>query len=154
MNDETKIVSFETTISSFGNNTGIIIPNELIEKLAAGKRPSLLVKVNDYQYQCAPGVMNGKSVVSFSSEHRENTGLKGGDKVRVELAVATSQRKVEMPEDFSSALKKTKTEDFFNTLSNSLQRYHCDLIKSSKTEETRQNRIDKAITLFKQGKKR
>ena len=44
--------------------------------------------------------------------------------------------------------------DFFNSLSNSLQRYHCDLINGAKAAETRQRRIGKAIGLFKDGKKR
>lgn len=154
MNDNPKIVSFDTTLSSFGSNTGIIIPNKAIEELGSGKRPSLLVKVNGYQYQCAPGVMNGTTLLSFSSEHRSKTGLSGGDKIHVELSVATTPREVDMPQDFLTSLKATQTEVFFNSLSNSLQRYHCDLINSSKTEKTRQVRIDKAIYLFKQGKKR
>ena len=32
MNDNPKIVSFDTTLSSFGKNTGIKIPDEIIEK--------------------------------------------------------------------------------------------------------------------------
>ena len=32
-------VTFETTLSAFGNNTGIVVPPELIDALGAGKRP-------------------------------------------------------------------------------------------------------------------
>ncbi len=154
MNDNPKIVSFDTTLSSFGKNTGIKIPDEIIEKLNAGKRPSLAVKVNGYEYQCTPGVMNGKTLLSFSSEHRKNSGLQGGDKIQVELQVATAPRKVEMSVEFHNALKESKTEEFFNILPNSLQRYHCDSINSSKTDDTRLRRIQKTVNLFKQGKKR
>ena len=154
MSKDAKWVSFDTTLSSFGNNTGIEIPDEVIESLNAGKRPSLMVRVNGYEYQNTPGVMDGKTMLSFSSEHRNNSGLKGGDKIHVELAVSTTQRKVEMSDAFLKALQDSNTLEFFNSLSNSLQRYHCDLINGAKTEETRQRRIDKAINLFKEGKKR
>ena len=145
---------FSTTLKNFGNNTGIEIPEEIIEKLNAGKRPSLIVTVNGYEYQNTPGIMNGKTMLSFSSEHRAVSGIKGGDIINVELTVATTPRKVEMSEDFLQALKATNTQEFFNTLSNSLQRYHCDLINSAKSEETKINRINKATELFQQGKKR
>lgn len=149
-----KPVTFDTTLSIFGNNTGIEIPNQVLEKLAAGKRPSLIVAVNGYQYQCTPGIMNGKTILSFSSEHRNKSGLKGGDQIHVELSVATELRKVEMSEDFLKALQATKTEEFFKSLPNSLQRYHCDLINAATAQETKQRRIEKAVDLFKQGKKR
>jgi hypothetical protein len=154
MSNDAKWISFDTTLSAFGNNTGIEVPDEIIADLNAGKRPALMVKVNGYDYQNTPGIMNGKTMLSFSSEHRKETGLKGGDKIHVELAVSTTPREVEMSEDFMEALQASNTEEFFNELSNSLQRYHCDLINGAKTDETRERRIEKAIGLFKEGKKR
>ena len=154
MSSDEKWVSFDTTLSAFGNNTGIEVPDEVIQELNAGKRPALIVRVNGYEYQNTPGVMNGKTLLSFSSAHRKATGLKGGDPIHVDLAVSTTPRQVDMPESFLSALQDSDTLDFFNSLSNSLQRYHCDLINGAKTEETRQKRIEKAINLFRDGKKR
>lgn len=154
MSKDSKWVSFDTTLSAFGNNTGIEIPDSIIEELDAGKRPNLMVRVNGYEYQNTPGIMNGKTLLSFNADHREKTGLKGGDKIHVELSVSSTPREVEMSADFLNALKTSNTEEFFNALSNSLQRYHCDLINGAKTEETRQRRIEKAIGLFKEGKKR
>lgn len=154
MDKNAKWVSFDTTLSAFGNNTGIEVPDEIITELNAGKRPALLVKVNGYEYQNTPGIMNGKTMLSFSSEHRQNTGLAGGDKIHVELAVSSTPREVAMSDDFREALQASNTEEFFNSLSNSLQRYHCDLINGAKTAETRQKRIEKAIGLFQAGKQR
>ena len=78
MSSDPKWVSFETTLSSFGNNTGIVVPDGDMQALDAGKRPALIVRVNGYEYQNTPGVMNGKTLLSFSSEHRDKSGLKGG----------------------------------------------------------------------------
>lgn len=154
MSSDPKWVSFEAKLSSFDNNTGIEVPDEVIQALDAGKRPALIVRVNGYEYQNTPGVMKGKTLLSFSAEHRQKSGLKGGDKIHVEVAASTTPRKVEMPEDFLEALQDSNSLDFFNSLSNSLQRYHCDLINGTKAAATRQRRIDKAIGLFKDGKKR
>lgn len=149
-----KKVKFDTTLSQFGNNTGIEIPEELLLKLGAGKRPSLLIKVKDYEYQATPGVMSGKILAPFSSEHRKKSGIKSGDEISVEISVASSPLKVEMSERFLKALEENNLVEFFNSLSNSIQRYHCDLINSAKTDETRDRRIEKAINLFREGKKR
>ena len=40
-----------------GNNTGIVVPEEAIGQLAAGRRPSVLVSVNGYGYRNTVGVM-------------------------------------------------------------------------------------------------
>lgn len=149
-----KTISFDTTLSTFGKNTGIEIPNEIMKQLDAGKRPSLLVKVNGYEYQCTPGIMGGKTLISFNSQHREKSKIQGGDDIHVELTLADTPRKVEMSPDFLKSLENSGTKSFFESLSNSLQRYHCDLINVAKTEETRKRRIKNAVEIFKQGKKR
>ena len=44
-------VTFETTVAASGNNTGIVVPDEVVEQLAAGKRPAVIVDVNGYEYR-------------------------------------------------------------------------------------------------------
>ena len=71
------------------------------------------------------------------------------------LTVASSPRTVEVPTDFAAALDAHEgSRQFFDALSNSLQRYHVDLVNGAKTDETRRRRIDKAVTLFREGKPR
>jgi uncharacterized protein YdeI (YjbR/CyaY-like superfamily) len=62
---------------------------------------------------------------------------------------------VEIPSDLAAAFKKHRAaEQFFGTLSNSVQRYHVDNINSAKAPDTRARRVDKAIELFLAGKPR
>jgi hypothetical protein len=150
-----KTVSFETTVAATGNNTGIVVPEEAIEQLAAGKRPSVLVNVNGYEYRNTVGVMGGKHMISISAAVRKDTGLKGGDPIRVTLTVADAPREVTIPDDFAAALAADEQAGaFFAKLSNSMQRYHVDTITAAKSADTRQRRIDKAIALFRAGKQR
>jgi hypothetical protein len=148
-------VSFDTTLSAVGNNTGIEVPDDKIAELGAGKRPAVVVNVNGYEYRNTVGVMGGKHLVSVSAAIRKETGLCGGDPIHVTLTLADSLREIEIPADFAAALVKAAPAGrFFTTLSNSLQRYHVDSINSAKTAETRQRRIDKAIATFLDGKQR
>src|SRR3954464_11905344 len=148
-------VTFETTVAASGNNTGIVVPEEVIERLAAGKRPPVLVTVNGYDYRSTVAVMGGRYMIGISAAVRQATGLRGGDPIRVTLAVADSPREVDVPADFAAALAADEgVGAFFEKLSNSLQRYHVDSINAAKSPETRQRRIEKAVSLFRDGKQR
>jgi Bacteriocin-protection, YdeI or OmpD-Associated/Domain of unknown function (DUF1905) len=152
---EPNSVTFETTVAASGNNTGIVVPDEVIERLAAGKRPPVLVNVNGYEYRNTVAVMGGRHMISISAAVRNATGLKGGDPIRVTLTVANTAREVDVPADFTAALAADeRARAFFETLSNSMQRYHVDNINAAKNADTRQRRIDKAIALFLDGKQR
>lgn len=148
-------IEFDTTVTATGKNTGIIVPDEQIDRLGAGRRPSVIVNIDSYEYRNTVGVMGGKHMISISAGIRKETGLKGGDPIHVKVTVADTPRTVEVPDDFRKALAtKPDTSVFFAKLSNSLQRYHIDNINGAKSPETRQRRIEKAVSLFREGRQR
>jgi hypothetical protein len=152
---EPKSATFETTVTATGNNTGIVVPPEVIDQLEAGRRPPVLVDLNGHEYRSTVAVMGGQHMIGISAAIRAATGLSGGDPIRVTLTVADAPRQVDVPADFAAALAANEgTGAFFERLSNSVQRYHVDTINAAKTEETRQRRIAKAIGLFAEGKQR
>ena len=152
---KTPSATFETTVTASGNNTGIEVPAEAIELLEAGRRPPVLVNVNGYEYRSTVAVMGGKYLIAISAAVREATGLTAGDPIRVTLRLAEGPREVDVPADLAEALAAApEAAAFFARLSNSLQRYHVENINNAKAAETRQRRIDKAITLFREGRKR
>jgi hypothetical protein len=152
---EPNSATFETTVAASGNNTGIVVPDEVIELLAAGKRPPVLVNVNGHEYRNTVAVMGGQHLIGISAAIRKATGLKGGDPIRVTLTVADSPREINVPADLAAALAADgQAGAFFGKLSNSMQRYHVDNIDNAKSAETRQRRIEKAIALFRDGKQR
>jgi hypothetical protein len=148
-------VEFDTTVTATGKNTGIVVPDEAIEGLGAGRRPAVIVDVNGYEYRNTVGVMGGRHMISISAAVRKETGLAGGDPIHVTLTVAEGPREVEIPADFAAALAADpEAKAFFDGLSNSLQRFHADNVAGAKAEETRRRRIEKSIALFHEGKKR
>ena len=154
-NSNSNSISFRTTLSASGNNTGIVVPVDVIEKLGAGKRPPVSVDLNGHVYRTTVGVMSGQHLVGVSAAIRKITGLSGGDPIDVTLTVAATPRAVDVPDDFAAALTAAPgARAFFDGLSNSLQRYHIDNMNGAKTDDTRQRRIEKAVALFVAGKQR
>ena len=148
-------VTFETTLTASGNNTGIVVPDDVMERLGRGKRPPVLVTVNGYEYRSTVAVMGGRYLISLSAAVRAATGLKGGDPISVVLRVADTPREVEVPADFAAAMEQQEpARQFFDGLSSSLQRYHVDNVNAAKAPETRQRRIDKSVGLFLAGRQR
>lgn len=151
----TPSATFHTHLAAFGNNTGLVVPPDALETLGAGKRPAVEVDVNGYRYRSTVGSMKGQSLISVSKAIRKEIGLAAGDPIDVTLTLATEPREVDLPADFIAALDAAPgTRAFFDTLSNSLQRYHVDTINDAKTAETRARRIERSIGLFASGKKR
>ncbi len=138
-------INFHTTILQFGNNTGIHVPDEVIEKLGGGKRPLVNVTVNDYRYRSAVATMEGKFMISFSSEHRNASGIQGGDEVDVKLALDLDPRSIDIPKDLEAALTDAKTLAAFNKSAPSMKKEYVRQVESAKSPETRERRIAKIV---------
>src|SRR6266540_3383546 len=101
-------ITFHTAILQTGKNTaGIQVPDEVIEKLGAGKQPLVRVTINKYTYRSAVAVMGGKYMISFNPEHRKAAGVQGGDEANVTLELDLEPRTVEIPTDLKDALIKS-----------------------------------------------
>ena|SRR5436309_6615156 len=149
-----KKLSFETTVLQIGNNTGISIPEDIVEKLGAGKRPPVHVTINKFTYRNTIAVMGGKYMIGISADIRSKTGIKGGDHVKVTLELDTQPREVAIPSDFQKLLdKNAKAKAFFESLSYSNKQRYVLPIGQAKTEETRQRRMEKALLDLAAGKK-
>lgn len=146
--------SFRGTMLQVGNNTGIEVPPEVIEALGGGKKPKVAVTVNGFEYRSTVAVMGGKFMISFSSDKRAASGIKGGDPIDVTLELDTAPREVDIPADFAAALAaEPAAKSFFDSLAYSHQLRHVLSIADAKTDETRQKRIVKAMDMLRAGKK-
>lgn len=146
MKSNSKPVKFHTTILQTGKNTaGIEVPPDVIEKLGGGKRPLVRVTVNKYTYRSAVAVMSGKYMVGFSAEHRQSSGIRGGQAVDVTLELDTAPRTVELPKDLETALKKAGALGAFEKSAPSMQKEYVRQVTEAKAQETRERRISKIV---------
>ena len=145
-NKKSKSITFHTTILQTGKNTaGIQVPEEVIEKLGAGKRPLVRVTINKYTYRSAVAVMGGKYMISFNPEHRKASGVQGGDETDVTLELDLEPRIVEIPRDLKDALIKANALDAFERSAPSMKKEYVRQVEEAKAQETRERRINKIV---------
>jgi uncharacterized protein YdeI (YjbR/CyaY-like superfamily) len=148
-------MKFHTTIRQDRNNTGIVVPPEVIEALGKGKRPPVKVTLNGYTYRNTVAVMNGAYMISLSAAHRAAAGVEGGQEHDVEVELDTEPRTVELPPDFAAALgADPSARQTFDRLSPSNKGWHVSQVTDAKTDETRQRRIAKQVATLREGKPR
>ena len=91
----TKAITFKTQMKRTGaNTTGVVVPSETVSELGGGARPAVVAEINGYAYRTTIGVMKGLSMLPFSAQHREASGIGGGDPVTVALRLDTESRSV------------------------------------------------------------
>jgi hypothetical protein len=144
------MTSFSTHLRRSGNATGIPVPEHVVQGLGAGKRVPVIVTIGDFSYRNTVAPYKGEYMISLSSANREAAGLTGDEEIEVALEVDTAPREVDMPADFTSALATdSAARAAFDALSYSAQsRFTLD-IAGAKTPETRQRRIDKALSTLR-----
>ena len=145
---------FRTTLLQGGKTAvGFEVPPEVVESLGKGKKPPVRVTINGYTYRNTVAVMSGVYMVGVSAENRESAGVKGGDEVDIDIELDTEKREVTVPPDLAEALENDPdAKRFFEGLSYSNKSRHVLSIEGAKTEETRQRRVEKAISLFREGR--
>ena len=147
-------MKFETKIFQTGNNTGIVVPEEVLDSLGAGKRPPVVVTLNGYKYRSTVGAMGGQFLIPLSAEHRKKSGVSGGERLEVTLTIDKEPRTVELPAQLKSALQKNaKAMQAFEKLPPSGKKKVVLLIESAKTEETKASRLTKIVTDLTKGNK-
>lgn len=138
---------FRTVLETSGKTTtGIRVPPEVVDELAAGKRPAVNVTINDYTWRTSVAVMGGAFMVGVSAQARERAGVAGGDEIDVDIELDTEAREVVIPEDLAQALSQdAAAATAFEAASYSNKRRLIIPIDDAKTPETRQRRIQKTI---------
>lgn len=149
-----KPLRFRTTLLQEKKTaTGIQVPEEVVKTLGKGKRPTVRVTIGDYTYRSAIAPVGGVYMIPVSGENRSAAGITAGDEVDVELELDNQPREATVPPDLALALDQVPdAKQVFEGLSYSGKRRIILGIEGAKTPETRQRRVDKAITDLREGK--
>jgi bifunctional DNA-binding transcriptional regulator/antitoxin component of YhaV-PrlF toxin-antitoxin module len=141
-------------IATGKTTTGITLTDEQVASLGKGKRPPVVVTINNYTYRTTVAPMGGENWLSVSAEVRERAGIAAGDVVDITVELDAAPREVEVPADLAAALEaEPAAKAFFEGLSYSNKRRHVLSIEDAKTPETRQRRVAKAVETLLAGKK-
>jgi hypothetical protein len=150
-----KKYKFKATIQdTFSGGAYVLFPNDVKEEF--GTRAQIRVKAT------FDGVPYSGSLVKYGQpQHmlpmlkaiRDQIGKGPGDTVIVVIERDESIRTVEIPAAFKSLLKTEGLLAGFEKLSYTHRKEYCRWITEAKKEETRQNRIAKAIAMLRKGVK-
>ncbi|MDQ1393941.1 MAG: hypothetical protein QOF30_2918 [Acidimicrobiaceae bacterium] len=140
-------IAFRATVDLNGKTaTGIVVPDEFVAALAAGKRPKVQATINDYTYRSSVASMGGRFLLPVSADVRAAAGVAAGDEVDVRLEVDGDVRQVAVPPALAAALDADDSaRRRFEGLSYSAQLRYVLSVEGAKTEDTRTRRIAKAL---------
>jgi hypothetical protein len=146
-------MKFQTTLQLGGKTaTGIVVPPEIVEALGKGKRPPVTVTINGFTYRSTVAVMGGRYMVGVSAENRTGAGVSAGDEVEIDIELDDAPRVVAVPSDFATALAADPVAKArFDGMSYSHQLQHVLAIEAAKAADTRQRRIDGALSKLREG---
>jgi len=146
---------FRTTVERGGKTaTGLLVPDEVVAALRAGKRPPVQVTVGGHTYRTTVASMVGRFLVPLSAENRTAAGVAAGDDVEVDVLLDTAAREVTVPADLVDALEHDdQARQFFDDLAYSHRKEWVRWIEESKKIETRTSRIVRAVESLRAGKR-
>ncbi len=143
-------MQFKTKILQLGNKTGIEVTEKILKQLGGGKKPLVIVTLNNYSYRSAVGKIGEKFMISLSSENRKNAKIEGGDVVEITLELDTTPRIVKIPYYLKKVLYSDEiTKLNFDNLAPSKKKAIILSIIDAKTEETRTRRIKNLLEKLK-----
>lgn len=147
-------MKFRTLVELGGKTaTGLRVPTDVVAALGSGRRPAVVVAIAGYTYRSTVASRGGAFMIPLSAEHRAASGLAAGDEVDVEVEVDTEPRELVIPDDLRAAVDTdAAARSFFDGLSYSNRRRIVGNVEGAKTPETRQRRIDKAVTQLREGR--
>jgi hypothetical protein len=137
-------------------STGFIeVPEAVVEAIGQGKkRPPVRALINGFELRTTIAVYGGKYYIPARKEVRAAAKITHGDRVTIEMSLDDAPREVEIPEDLTAVLKKDKTaQAAFDKLAYSHKKEYVQWITEAKRKETRAARLEKMLTMLKEGSK-
>lgn len=141
-----KQIRFTAELMAGGGGAYVLFPYSTEEKFGIKSRVPVKATIDGEPYS--------GSLVKYGNPQHMLPVLKGirakinkkiGDMLDIAIEHDAEKREIEVPKDLTKALKANKLEAAFKKMSYSHQRKYVLWIEGAKKEETRMNRIAKAI---------
>jgi hypothetical protein len=126
----------------------IVLTQDQVDRIRGvpGKgRVPLAITYRGTTYRTSVSLYRGQWMTVINKQMREG-GLVPGHDYTVDLSLDTAERTVDVPADFAKAMRAAGVRKAFDALSYSHRKEHVRVIEEAKKPETRQRRIEAAIT--------
>lgn len=147
---------FSATLELHGKTaTGFEVPAEVVDALGSGRNPAVSVTLRGHTYRTTVASRAGRYLIPVSAEHRAAAGVSAGDDLEVEIELDDQPRTLTVPDELARALDDApEAKTFFEGLSRSKQQVFTLSVDGAKTDETRQRRVEKAVSMLREGRTR
>ena len=151
----TKKHTFTATIQNAGGGGAFVEVPFDVEKAFGSKKPKVRAMIEGVPYRGTLVRMGTEChLLLVLKSIREQVGKTFGDEIKVSVELDVEERVVTVPAELKRLFKSDKeAKSTFEKLSYTHQREYVTWINEAKREETRQNRIVKAIGMLKKGQK-
>lgn len=148
-------ITFRAVIEDAGSGGAYVTVPLNVEEIFGKKRVKIKATIEGEPYRGSLVRMGGAShLLPILKEIREKTGKGFGDEVEIVVEEDTEPRVVVVPLDLLQALDDhPEAQAAFARLSYTHQKEYVGWIEEAKREQTRQQRIGRAIEWLLQGKK-
>jgi len=151
----TKKQTFSAVIKNAGGGGAFVEVPFDVEEVFGSKRPKVKATFEGVPYRGILTRMGTEHhLLIILKEIREKIGKTFGEEVKITVEPDTEPRVIEIPAELKKLFRtEREAKAFFEKLSYTHQREYVMWINEAKREETRQNRIVKAIEMLKKGQK-
>jgi hypothetical protein len=119
-----------------------------------GKAFPVTVTVNGIAHPLRLARMGGEKLIGLSKAARAAAGVEIGSSYAVVVEFDGDPRKVEVPDDLARALTAGKAEKAFAALAPSHRKEFVRWISEAKKDQTRADRVARAVAMVRDGKTR
>lgn len=128
-------------------------PGDVPELFGTRGRVPVRVRFDGVDYRGSLVTYGGPHIVGLLKDIQERIGKGPGDTVRVELALDTGERVVELADDVADALTSGGVMEAFRAMAYSHQRRYALWIEEAKRPATRANRITGTVERVREGRR-
>lgn len=139
-------LQLSTTLESHGPAAAIILSDEQVAELGAGKTFPVVVDFGDRSIRLRLARMGDMNMIGFSKASRAEAGVEIGERIDVRIRVDTDERVIEIPLALAEALDADPAvRAAFENLAPSKRKEMARQVAEAKQEETRQRRLEKVL---------
>jgi hypothetical protein len=149
-------ITLKATLVPRGPAAAIVLDEEQVAAVGEGaKRFPVAATINGHTWRTTVTRMRGEFLLGLSRAVREQAGVEAGDTVEVELVLDTAVREVDVPPALSEALAGDRAAAAaFEQLAYSHRKEYARWVAEAKREQTRQERVSRALQMLREGKTR
>lgn len=150
------VVTRNVTLERRGPAGAIVLSDDEVASLGGGRKTfPVIVTIGDRHMRLRLARMGGENLIGFSKQARADAGVDLDDSFDAEIAVDDEPRAVEVPDDLTAALSVDAIAGTaFEALAPSHKKEYVRWITDAKRQQTRADRIVKAVEMLREGKTR